>query len=160
MTFDTSTWYFISFVIFVGLIFQPAKTLLGKALSAKAEEINQKLIEAQALKEEAQALLAEAEEAKAESTRTARQIMEHATAELLKTQNRMEAEVAALADKQAALLTQRTAELQAKAKDEIYNHIVDTSMQTAQSLIQKTFTEDKQGQYTRHELKRIKHVQS
>ena len=158
MTLGTGEWYLVSFLIFVGLIFSPAKKLIMSALTSKAEEINKDLVEAQRLKDEAANLYKEAEKHLADAKFEANEIMEYAQAELVKAQRRVESEIRDFADRQNKMSEQRLNEMYQTAKQDIHNHIVDTSIETASYMISERLKKESNAKNAVHELRRVKHL--
>lgn len=158
MTLGAGEWYLVSFLIFVGLIFNPAKKMLMSALTSKADEINKDLIEAQRLKQEAENLYKEAEKRLADAKFEATEIMEHTRAELVKAQRRVESDIEDFTARQNAMLEQRLAEMYHTAKQDIHNHIVDTSIETASQMITERLKKETNAKNAVHELRRVKHL--
>ncbi len=157
MAIDATQWYLISFVIFIALVAKPLKGIILGALKNKSENINKELLEAKLLKEEALEILALAERKKIEAEFDATAILEHAQAEIEKTQAKMISDFDIYVEKQNVALSQRVLEMQIAAKDDIRSQMVDTAMKTAEALISKGLSAEKNIEYTLHELKRIKH---
>jgi F-type H+-transporting ATPase subunit b len=132
---DAEFWFTIAVVIFVVILWKPAKRFLIGGLDARAERIREELAAASNLREEAERTLAQLRVREREWAAEAEQIVAHAKAEA----ERLAVE-AAHALEEALLRRQRLAEEriaqeQARALTEIRAVTVDVAIAAARQVI-------------------------
>ena len=132
---DAEFWFAISVLLFVALLWKPAKRFLIGGLDARAARIREELAAARGLREEAERTLAGLRVREREAAAEAEQILAHAKAEA----ERIAADSArAMQDalqRRQRLAEERIAQEQAKAVAEIRAVTVDVAIAAARQVI-------------------------
>lgn len=158
MELDTGFWYFVSFAIFVGAAAGPLKKIITEALNNTAIDISKDLNEAGLLKAEAEALLVEAKQHQADAEQNAKDIREHAEKEAARLHEQAMLDVSAFVKQQKIHLEDRIKQLEVTAVNEIHHHMIEVAIDTAQAVVKKSITIEKDQTITAHELKKLKHL--
>jgi F-type H+-transporting ATPase subunit b len=132
---DPEFWVLVAAVIFVAVIWKPARKSLIGSLDERAARIRNELDEAKKLRDEAEQLLAQYQQKQREAAAEAAAIIAHASdeAERIATQAARDLEDA-LARRQR-LAEERIAQAEAKALDEIRTVAVDVAIGAARAVI-------------------------
>jgi F-type H+-transporting ATPase subunit b len=141
---EAEFWFAISVLIFVVLLWKPAKRFLIGGLDARAARIREELASARDLREEAERTLAALRVREREAAAEAEQVLVHAKAEA----ERIAADSArAMQDalqRRQRLAEERIAQEQARAVAEIRNVTVDVAIAAARQVIAAGI-DDKRG---------------
>jgi F-type H+-transporting ATPase subunit b len=132
---DPEFWVAVAAVIFIAVVWKPARSALIGSLDSRAERIRNDLDEARRLRDEAEQLLAEYRRKASEAEADAHAIVAHATEEA----ERIAASAArdleqALARRQR-LAEERITQAESKAVDEIRAVTVDIAIAAAREVI-------------------------
>jgi F-type H+-transporting ATPase subunit b len=132
---EAEFWFTIAVLIFVGVLWKPAKKFLIGGLDARAERIREELAAAANLREEAERALASFRIREREAATEAEQIVAHAKAEA----ERIAAESARALDealqRRQRLAEERIAQEEARAIAEIRAVTVDVAISAARRVI-------------------------
>lgn len=132
---EAEFWFTIAVLIFVVILWKPAKKYLIGGLDARAERIRQELAAASNLREEAERTLASFRVREREAAAEAEQIIAHAKAEA----ERIAAEAARTIEealqRRQRLAEERIAQEEARAVAEIRAVTVDVAISAARSVI-------------------------
>ena len=132
---DPHFWVAVSFVVFVILAGKPIGRALAKLLDARSAEIAHELSEARRLREEAQATLDMYRTKQKESLAEAEKLLEQAKQEAAHMASQAEADLKVALDKRLKLASDRIAQSEAKALQEVQSHVVDIAIAAARTLI-------------------------
>jgi F-type H+-transporting ATPase subunit b len=142
---DPEFWVLVAAVIFVVLVWKPAKRSLVGSLDDRATRIRTELDEAQRLRQEAEQLLASYQRKQQEAAADAEAIVTHARqeAERIAAQSARDLETA-LARRQS-LAGERIAQAESKAVEEIRAVAVDVAIAAARDVIVAEMDERRGG---------------
>lgn len=133
-------WVGVAFVVFVILTFKPGKRILTQALDAKILKIRAEVEEAQRLREEAQATLASYQRRQREAIQEAEQIIAHAREEAGRAKVKAEAELEESISRREQQATDKIAQAEAAAIEEIREKAVDMAIDATARLLEKKMT--------------------
>jgi F-type H+-transporting ATPase subunit b len=133
-------WVGVAFVVFVILTFKPGKRILIQALDAKILKIRAEVEEAQRLREEAQATLASYQRRQREAIQEAEQIIAHAREEAGRAKVKAEAELEESISRREQQATDKIAQAEAAAIEEIREKAVDMAIDATARLLEKKMT--------------------
>jgi F-type H+-transporting ATPase subunit b len=125
----------VALIILVAVLWKPARKALLGALDGRAEKIRMDLDEAQRLHEEAKALLARYERQLHEGERLAAEIAEQAETERRRMEGRMRAELEATIRSRTQQATDRIAQEEARALQEVRARAADLAVRTTRRLL-------------------------
>ncbi len=136
---DPSTaefWVFITFLIFMGVLFYfRVPALIGKALDKRAEGIRTELEEARRLREEAQALLAEYQRKAREAEEEAKGIIEQAKQEALSLAAETKRQLAEGLARRTKLAEEKIARAEAQALNDVRASAVEAAVAATERLL-------------------------
>lgn len=132
---DAKFWVACAFFLFVALVYRKISYFLGRALDDRSARIKRDLLEAQKLREEAEALLMQYKQRQAEYIQEAQQMLQkaQADADALIVKGGKDLQLAMEARTQQAL--DKIAQEEAKAVNDVRNHVVDIAMAAARAII-------------------------
>jgi F-type H+-transporting ATPase subunit b len=132
---EAEFWVLIAAVIFVVLVFKPARRALTGGLDARAARIRAELDEARRLREEAEALVAQYRAKQQEAAGEAEAIVTHAReeAERIAAQGTRDLEHAL--ERRQRMAEERIAQAEAKALDEVRAAAIDVAIAAAREVI-------------------------
>ena len=140
---DPEFWVFVAFVVFVGLIWIPARKMVAGGLDNRAARIREELETARDLREEAQRTLAVYQAKEREAAAEARQIIAHATAEAERIAAQSARDLEESLERRRQLAEERIAQEEAKALSEIRGAAVDVAIAAARRVIQSELDEER-----------------
>ena len=132
---DAEFWFAISVLIFVALLWKPAKRFLIGGLDARAARIREELAEAHDLREEAERTLAALRVREREAAAEAEQILVHAKAEAERIAADSARAMQEALQRRQRLAEERIAQEQARAVAEIRAVTVDVAIAAARQVI-------------------------
>ena len=130
-------WVAVSFGVFLLLVSRPLGKFLAKALDARSAQIASELAEARRLREEAQAVLLVYRKKQEESLLEAQAMLDKAREDAARMADQAEAELKILLEKRMKLASDRIAQSENQALQEVRNHVVDIAIAAARTLIQE-----------------------
>jgi F-type H+-transporting ATPase subunit b len=132
---EAEFWFAISVVIFVALLWRPAKRFLIGGLDSRAARIRDELAAARDLREEAERTIADLRAREREAATEAEQILAHAKAEAERIAAESARAVEEAVERRQRLAEERIAQEQAKAVAEIRGVAVDVAIAAARRII-------------------------
>jgi len=130
-------WVAVSFGVFVLLIFRPIGRFLGKTLDARSAQIASDLAEARRLREEALAMLDMYRKKQQESLKEAEELLAHAKQDAERMAELAESELKSMLDKRMKLASERIAQSETRALQDVREHVVDIAIAAARTLIRE-----------------------
>ena len=134
---DPHFWAALSFVIFVLIALRPAARYLARTLDGRSTAIATELAEARRLRKEAEETLSIYQQKQSESLKEAEHILAETRAGAKVLAERAEQDLKAAMEKRMKLATDRIAQAEAKAIEEVQAHVVNIALQAAKTLISK-----------------------
>lgn len=131
------TWVAVAFLIFIILVWKPAKKALLSGLDARAARIEQELSEAARLREEAQALLAQYQRKHREAMKEAEGIVAHARTEAERLAQQAARDLQASLKRREELAMQRIAQAEQQATKDVRAVAVDVAIAAAERLLKE-----------------------
>jgi F-type H+-transporting ATPase subunit b len=128
-------WVLAAVVIFVALVWRPAKHRLLGALDARAERIREELATARRLRDEAEQALADYRRRQREAAAEAEAILAHAKAEAERIAQQSARELEAALQRRRRLVEERIAQEEQRALAEIRAVAVDIAIAAARRVI-------------------------
>lgn len=128
-------WVTVSFVVFLALSGKKIATLLTRALDDRSAKIKHELDEAKKLRVEAENLLADYRKKQAEYLQEAEHMLAKAREDAAEFSHRAEADLKVSLDNRMQQAVDKIAREEAKAIEEVRNHVVDISLAAARTLI-------------------------
>jgi F-type H+-transporting ATPase subunit b len=132
---DPEFWLTIAVLIFIGIVWRPAKRLLIGGLDARATRIRQELDAARSLREEAERTLAAYQLKQREGVAEAEAIIAHAKAEAERIAAQSARDLEETLQRRRRLAEERIAQEEAKAVAEIKSVTVDVAIAAARRVI-------------------------
>jgi F-type H+-transporting ATPase subunit b len=132
---DPEFWVAVAGLVFVVLVWKPARRAILGSLDARAVRISQELDEAHRLREEAEQLLADYQRREREAGAEAEAIVTHAKAEAERIAERGVRELEQSLQRRQHLAEERIAQAEAKALDEIRAIAVDIAIAAARETL-------------------------
>ena len=132
---EAEFWFTIAVLIFVVILWKPAKKYLIGGLDARAERIRQELAAASDLREEAERTLASFRVREREAAAEAEQIIAHAKAEAERIAAESVRTIEEALQRRQSLAEERIAQEEARAVAEIRAVTVDVAISAARSVI-------------------------
>jgi F-type H+-transporting ATPase subunit b len=139
---DPTFWTAVAFVIFIALVFKPAKKALLGALDGRIEQIRAEVEEAQKLREEAQALLASYQRKQREASQEAEEIVKQAREEAERHRQETEKAMEEMLKRQEALAVDKIAQAEASAVQEVREIAVELAIAATQKILTEKVTGD------------------
>ena len=133
-------WVLLATVIFVVLVFKPARRTVTESLDARAAKIRAELDEARLLREQAQALLAEDQRQQQQALADAQARIADAQQEAARLRERAVGEIEAMARRREAQAVDKIAQAEAAAMQEVRNQAVDVAIAATRKLLQEQLT--------------------
>ncbi len=133
-------WVLLSFLIFVALLGRKIWTAVTGMLDKRAEEVKQKLDEAEALREEAQNTLAQYQRKQREALKEAEEILDDAKNQAQRMKEKAAQDLEAAIERRKQLAEAKIAQAEAEAIQEVKNKAVDIAMIAAEDLLRQTVT--------------------
>lgn len=121
-------WVAVSFVIFVALVFRPARRVLTAALDQRIGRIRDEVEEAQKLREEAQSALASYQRRQREAIKEAEGIIAHAREEAGRAKIQAEAELKESIERREQQAVEKIAQAEAAAVAAIRDQTVELAI--------------------------------
>jgi F-type H+-transporting ATPase subunit b len=134
---DPRFWVAVSFCVFVLLAFRPVGKILAQTLDTRSAQIAADLAEARRLREEAQATLDLYRRKQQESLKEAEAMLAQTKRDTESMAAQAEAELKTALDKRMKLASDRIAQSETKALQEVQEHVVDIAIAAARSLIRE-----------------------
>lgn len=141
LSYSTTIWVAISFIVFLGVVVKFAGKGIVGALDKKIAEIKAEIETAQTLKAEAQALLLEFQQKQRDAEAAAAQIIEQARASARAVQDMAEKDLAESMERKEAQLAERLKRIEEKAIADIRAHAADLSIQATREIVAKSMDE-------------------
>lgn len=138
MSFDSSFWVMISFLLFVGLIFYfrvPWRVL--EALDARAAGIGKELQEATELRQEAQSMLASYRRKQKEAEGETEEILAQANRESERLVEETRAQIAAASQRSLEMTLARIERAELRASEELRTLAVEAAVEAVRSILQE-----------------------
>jgi F-type H+-transporting ATPase subunit b len=132
---EAEFWFTIAVLIFVAILWKPAKKALIGGLDARAERIREELGAASNLREEAERTLASLRVREREAATEAEEIVAHAKAEAERIAGEAARELEETIKRRQRLAEERIAQEEAKAIAEIRSVTVDVAISAARRVI-------------------------
>lgn len=143
-------WVLLATVIFVVLVFKPARRTVNETLDARAANIRAELEEARRLREQAQALLAEYQRQQQQALVDAQTRITEAQQEANRLRERAVGEIEAMARRREAQAMDKIAQAEAAATQEVRNQAVDVAIAATRKLLQQQLAEGNAAQQLTH----------
>jgi F-type H+-transporting ATPase subunit b len=140
---EAEFWFTVAVVIFIALIWRPAKRLLVGGLDARAERIREDLAAAQALREEAERTLESYRIRQREAAQEAEQIVAHAKVEAERIAVDSARQLEESMQRRQQLAEERIAQEEARAIAEIRAVTVDVAISAARQVIAAELNEQR-----------------
>jgi F-type H+-transporting ATPase subunit b len=140
---EAEFWFAISVLIFVALLWKPAKRFLIGGLDARAARIREELAAAHGLREEAERILAALRVRERETAAEAEQILAHAKAEAERIAADSARAMQEALQRRQRLAEERIAQEQARAVAEIRAVTVDVAIAAARQIIAAELDENR-----------------
>lgn len=132
---EAEFWFTIAVLIFVAILWKPARKFLVGGLDARAERIRQELGAAQGLREEAERTLASLRIREREAAAEAEQIVAHAKTEAERIAAQSARAIEEALERRQRLAEERIAQEEARAVAEIRGVTVDIAISAARRVI-------------------------
>ena len=142
MSFDSSFWVMISFLLFVGLIFYfrvPWRVL--EALDARAASIGKELQEATELRQEAQSMLASYRRKQKEAEGETEEILAQANRESERLVEETRTQIAAASQRSLEMTLARIERAELRASEELRTLAVEAAVDAVRSILQEDTTQ-------------------
>jgi F-type H+-transporting ATPase subunit b len=140
---DPEFWLTIAVLIFIAIVWKPAKRLVIGGLDARAARIRQELDAAQNLREEAERTLAAYQLKQREGAAEAEAIIAHAKAEAERIAARSARDLEEILQRRRRLAEERIAQQEARALAEIRSVTVEVAISAARRAIVAKLDEEK-----------------
>ncbi len=134
---NTTFWAGVAFVVFIVLVFRPAKRILTGALDERIAKIRAELEEAQQLREEAQSTLASYQRRQREALQEAEKIIEHAREEAERARTRAESELEESIKRREQQAAEKIAQAEAAALEDLRGRTVELAISATAKLLEK-----------------------
>lgn len=128
-------WVVISFAVFVAAAARPVYRLITTGLDARSARIQSELDQAARLREEAQVTLAAYRKKQAEVLKEAEDILTRTRADAEQMAHTAKADLQLALEKRGKLALERIAQAEAKALQEVQNHMIDIAIGAARAII-------------------------
>lgn len=133
---DPSFWVAVAFIILMGLlVYLKVPGTIGKQLDNRARQIESDIREAEKLREEAQELLATYERKQKEALKEAEAILESAREEAKRMGDHGKERLEQALARREKMATDRIAQVEAQAIDEVRQAAVEVAMAATRSLV-------------------------
>ncbi len=139
----TDFWVLVAFILFFALIGRTAFRVVTAGLDSRAEAIRNRVEEARRLKEEAQELLASYERKQVEARQETEQILVRAREEAQQWTVRASQDLERSLNRQEQLATERIAQVEAAALDEVRSLAVDLAMDATRRVLAEQVSGEK-----------------
>ena len=136
-------WFSIALVIFIIVVWKPAKRMLIGGLDARAERIREELAAARNLREEAERTLASYQQRQRETAAQAEEIVAHAKAEAERIAAQSARDLEDTLRRRRRLAEERIAQEEARALAEIRAVTVDVAISAARRVIAAELDEER-----------------
>ena len=132
---DPEFWVLLAVVVFVIVVWRPARRAVVGALDERATRIRGELEEARKLRDEAEQLLADYRQKEREAAADAQAIIAHARDEAARIATQSTRDLQQSLERRQRLAEERIAQAEAKALDEIRAAAVDVAIAAAREVI-------------------------
>jgi F-type H+-transporting ATPase subunit b len=128
-------WVTVSFVMFVLLAFRPVAEMIAKTLDSRSALIGEELSQARKLREEAQETLKAYQKKQQESLEEAALMLKQTQEDAKRMAAQAETELKSALEKRMKLATDKIAQAETKALQDVQNHVVDIAIAAARTII-------------------------
>lgn len=142
MTADTSFWYFVSFVIFAGLVGKPVWRMIRDGLTSKQASIRLELDEASRIKDEAIEMLRDVKVKQQESAQRAQKILDRANIEARRIQDDAMEEIDQFFKSQERQFYERLSAAEKSAVLDVNDRIVTMAVEISREVVKYRMDKD------------------
>jgi len=132
---DPKVWVAAAFLIFVALSYKKVASLLLRALDDRSARIEAEIREATRLREEAEQVLASYQQKQRECLKEAQAILSRAHDDAGQMRAQAERDLKAALDARMQMAMDKIVQEEAKAIQDVQNHVVDISIAAARSIL-------------------------
>jgi F-type H+-transporting ATPase subunit b len=154
---DPEFWLTIAVLVFIGIVWRPAKRMLIGGLDARTTRIRQELDAAQNLREEAERTLAEYQRKQSEGLAEAEAIIAHAKTEAERIAAQSARDLEESLQRRRRLAEERIAQQEARALAEIRLATVDVAISAAKRVIAAELDERRGAELIDAEIAELSH---
>ena len=152
---DPQFWVFISFVIFVAVIFNPIKKILTKNLDEKINQIKNDINNAEKLKNETQVILSEIKKRQNDVKEEISLINEQAKERIEAIENEAQIKHKDQINKKHTIASAKIEQMTRDAKLEIQNQITKVSIEASKDLLIKKLKEKEKENIIKESIKEV-----
>lgn len=138
-------WVLLSFIVFVVLLGRKIWGALASMLDKRAEEVREKLDEAEKLREEAQNTLAQYQRKQREALKEAEEILDDARNQAVRMKEKAQKDLEDSIARRKAMAETRIAQAEAEAVREVSNKAVGLAIKATEQLLQSNLDVAKQN---------------
>ena len=155
---DPQFWVAIAFIIFVILIFKPIKKILSTSLDKKIKEIKDSIEEAENLKSETQVTLSEIKKRQNDVQIEIENINSNSKDKIKNLKSQAEKKLNEQISKRELLATAKVDQMTRDANTQIQQHISQTAINAAITLVEKKLNEDEKQNLINQSIKELNTV--
>ena len=150
---DPKFWITISFIIFIALIFNPIRKILGTSLDLKIKEIKDSIDEAENLKNETQITLSEIKKRQNEVKTEIQEIHSNANLKIKNLESETHKKLNEQMSKRELMANSKIEQMARDANISIQKNISDTSIKVAISLIEEKLDDNEKKNLINQSIK-------
>lgn len=135
--YNPTFWVTVSFLLFMALTLRKVSAMLTGALDSRADKIKTELDQAKELRVQAENVLADYKKKQAEYLQEAEQMLAKSKTDAQEFSARAEKELQASLDARMKQAMDRIEQEEAKAIEDVRNHVVDISLAAAHAIIKE-----------------------
>ena len=155
---DPKFWITISFIIFIVLIFNPIRKILGTSLDAKIKEIKDSIDEAENLKNETQITLSEIKKRQNEVKTEIQEIHSNANLKIINLESEAHKKLNEQISKRELMAKSKIEQMARDANISIQKNISETSIIVAISLIEEKLNDNEKKNLINQSIKDLSSV--
>ena len=150
---DPKFWITISFIIFIALIFNPIRKILGTSLDAKIKEIKDSIDEAENLKNETQTTLSEIKKRQNEVKTEIQEIHSNANLKIKNLESEAHKKLNEQISKKELMAKSKIEQMARDSNISIQKNISETSIKVAISLIEEKLDDNEKKNLINQSIK-------
>ena len=155
---DPKFWVAISFIIFIALIFNPIRKILGTSLDSKIKEIKDSIDEAENLKNETQTTLSEIKKRQNEVKTEIQEIHSNANLKIKNLESEANKKLSEQISKRELMAKSKIEQMARDANISIQKNISETSIKVAISLIEEKLDDNEKKNLINQSIKDLSSV--
>ena len=142
---DPQFWVAVSFILFIAVIFNPVRKILGSSLDAQINDIKNKIDEVENLKNEAQKALDEIKEREAKVEKEIQNLKSESEKRIAELKDISSTKLTDQIEKRKILANNKIEQLVRDTKNSLKNYITSVAIETTRNVLLQNLSKEKKS---------------